>query len=209
MRSFPSTAAAVTALLLSSVGPLPAADTDVHAAREREMLRRTQEALRESQAQNAELAAQKTAAEKQADEKLQAAAVELDATRKKSRSAQAALQTQLESALSKQTELTGLLADVNRQLSALASKQQTTAGDLRQTQQDLQASKASTASCEAKNLQLYRYSQELMTRYQKKGVWASLEQKDPLLGIKEVGIENVLQEYQGKLDAEKITPGTH
>jgi hypothetical protein len=206
MRSNLVTMIATAALVLLAGGAPFAADTDVRAAREREMLRRTQEALRESQAQNAELLAQKTAAEKQADEKLKAAGVELESAHKASRSAQAALQAQLQTAAGKQTELTGLLADANRQLAAVASKQQQTAGQLKQSQQDLEASKARNASCETKNLQLYQYSQELMARYQKKGVWAALEQKEPFSGVKEVRIENVLQEYQTKLDAQRIKP---
>jgi len=210
MRTYGQTAAAFAALFLAVQGAALAGDTDVRASREHEMLKRTQEALRQSQAQNAELAAQlaaqKVSAEKQADEKLKAAAAQLDSTRKASRGAQAALQTQLQSAASKQTELTTLLADANRQLHTIAAKQQQTAGELRRTQDQLKASKASNTACEAKNLQLYQYSQELMARYQKKGVWAALEQKEPFSGVKEVRIENVLQEYQTKLDAQRIKP---
>ena len=209
MQSYGWTAAACAAFLLAVQGAALAGDTDVRASREHEMLKRTQEALRQSQAQNAELAAQlaaqKVSAEKQADEKLKAAAAQLDSTRKASRGAQAALQTQLQSAASKQTELTTLLADANRQLHTIAAKQQQTAGELRRTQDQLKASKASNTACEAKNLQLYQYSQELMARYQKKGVWAALAQKEPT-GIKEVSVENLLQEYQQKLDAQRIKP---
>jgi chromosome segregation ATPase len=209
MQSYGWTAAACAAFLLAVQGAALAADTDVRASREREMLKRTQEALRQSQAQNAELtaqlAAQRVTVEKQADEKLKAAAAQLDSTRKASRSAQAALQAQIQSAASRQTELTTLLADANRQLNAIAAKQQATAGELRRTQDQLKASKASNTDCEAKNLQLYQYSQELMTRYQKKGVWAALAQKEPT-GIKEVSVENLLQEYQQKLDAQRIKP---
>ena len=208
MQSYARGAAAIAVLLVTVQGSAFAADTDARVAREREMLRRTQEALRQSQAENAELVAQKTSTEQQADAKVKAATAELDSTRKASRSAQAALQAQLQSAAVKQAELTTLLADANRQLTAIASKQQNTAGELRHTQQDLEASEARNTACEAKNLQLYRYSQELMTRYQQKGVWAALGQKDPLFGVKEVGIENLLQEYQTKLDAQKIKPGT-
>ena len=207
MDRYGPTAAAFALLLIAVQGFAAAADTDVRASREREMLKRTQEALRQSQAQNAELVAQQATAEKQADEKLKAAADQLESTRKTSRSAQAALQAQLQSAASKQTELTTLLADANRQLSAIAAKQQDTAGQLRRTQEQLKASEASTTACEAKNLKLYQYSQELMTRYQQKGVWAALAQKEPT-GIKEVGLENLMQEYQQKLDSQRIKPAS-
>ena len=39
----------------------------------------------------------------------------------------------------------------------------------------------------------------------RKGVWAALAQKEPT-GIKEVSVENLLQEYQQKLDAQRIKP---
>jgi len=197
----------LSALLLlgTSVDTL-AADTDPHAAREHEMLRRTQEALHQSQAENAELAAQKAAVEKQSDEKLKSAAADLEASQKASKSAQASLRAQLDGAASAQGELNRKLAEANQQIAALTAQQEDAAGKLKRTQQELDTSRASNASCEAKNLQLYHYSQELMTRYQQKGVWAALSQKEPLTGIKEVGIENVLQEYQQKLDSQKIKP---
>jgi len=197
-------AAAIGVLLLVAQGLAFAADTDARASREREMLKRTQEALRESQAENAELTAQKQHVEQQADDKLKAAAAQLDTVRKESKSAQGALRLQLENAAGTQAELNRKLADANRQIAALTAQTQDAAKELKHTQEQLESSKASTASCEAKNLKLYQYSQELITRYQKKGVWAALAQKEPT-GIKEVGIENLMQEYQQKLDAQKIT----
>jgi hypothetical protein len=196
--------AAIIAVLLSVAGSALGADADVKASREREMLRRTQEALRQSQAENAELAAQKEHAVLEADDKLKAATAQLDTVRKQSKSAEGALRLQLENAANAQSDLNRKLADANRQIATLTSQQLGTAGELKHTQAQLEASKASNTSCEAKNLQLYQYSQELMTRYQKKGVWASLAQKEPVTGIKDVRVENLLQEYQQKLDAQKI-----
>jgi len=39
-------------------------------------------------------------------------------------------------------------------------------------------------SCEAKNVTLYGYAEEVLQRYKEEGVWASLSQKDPLFGLK-------------------------
>jgi len=203
MRKYSRWVAAIAVGLTVSTSAL-AADSDVRASREREALRRTQEALRQSQAENAELTAQKDHAAQQADEKLKAATAQLDSVRRESKSAQSALRVQLENAASTQADLTRKLAEANRQIAALTSQQQDAAGHLKQTEQQLDASKTANASCEAKNLKLYQYSQELITRYQKKGVWAALAQKEPT-GIKEVGIENLMQEYRQKLDAQKIT----
>lgn len=202
----PVSAVAVAMIALSVASSVFAAEGDTRATREREMLRRTQEALRESQAQSAELSAQKAAAERAADEKLKAAAAQLDSARSTSRSAQAALHAQLESAASAQADLTRRLADANRQIAQLTSQQQEAAERLKRSQQELEASKAGSASCETKNLRLYQYSQELVTRYRQKGVWAALAQKEPVTGIREVGVENLLQEYREKLDSQRIKP---
>ncbi len=37
-------------------------------------------------------------------------------------------------------------------------------------------------------------------------MWASLLQKEPVFGLKQVGVENVVQEYQLKYDAQKVKP---
>ena len=194
---------AVAALLWGVAG---AADQDSKAAREHEMLRRTQEALRESQAEASELTAGKAAAE----QKVKAASDQLETARRESRNAAASLRAQLQTATGAQAELTQKLAEAARQLAALTDKQRETAGQLteresqlKRVQQDLESSKTANTSCEAKNLKLYEYSQALLDRYHKKGVWAALAQKEPVFGIKEVGIENVVEEYRGKLDEQR------
>jgi chromosome segregation ATPase len=198
-------------VMLSFAGASFAADTDSRDAREREMLRRAQEALRQSQSDNGELARAKLDAE----QKLQAAAAELQSARNSSKAGAASLHTQLQASAAAQVELTRKLDDVNRQLAALTTEHRDTAGqlasrnsELKQVRLDLEQSKASGASCEAKNLQLYTYSQELLNRYQKKGVWAALNQKEPLTGLNEVSMENVVQEYREKLKSQKLTPST-
>lgn len=209
-------AAGAMALVLTLGGVAHGADPDSKLLREREMLRRAQESLRQSQADNAELARAKV----EAEQKLKEATAQIDAARSASKSAQSsqsALHTQLQTATASQTELTQKLDDANRQLLALGARQKETAGQLstsesqlRQVRQDLESSRATNNSCEAKNLQLYQYSQDLVQRYEKKGVWAALTQKEPVFGIREVGMQNVVQEYQEKLAIQKIAapPGT-
>lgn len=203
--------AAVAMFVVIGISGANAADPgDARAAREREMLRRAQEALRQSQEENADLGRSKADAE----QKLKDAASQLDSARNASKSAQSALKVQLQSAAAAQADLKQQLERAQQQIALLTSQQLETAkrlgareSELKQTQQDLQLGKTANASCEAKNLQLYEYSTELVQRYQKKGVWSALAQKEPVLGIKEVGIENVVQEYQEKLASQKITPG--
>jgi chromosome segregation ATPase len=200
----------VLVLLAAWTGVAGAQDSEARSAREREMLHRTQEALRQSQSENNDLAR----AKQDAEQKLKASAEELEKAGRASKSAlsaQTALRAQLKTAADAQSDLAGKLEVANQQLAAVNQKQRETASELsaresqlKQLQQDLETAKASGAACEAKNLKLYEYSQALLERYHRKGVWDALAQKDPVLGIKEVGVENVVQEYHEKFETQKV-----
>jgi chromosome segregation ATPase len=194
---------------LGVCGPSPvlAAEEDT-TARLREMLHRTQEALRQAQSDNADLSRAKIAAEA----KLQAANKDLEAARGVSK-AELALRGQLQTTKAAQDDLTRRLGDTTDRLAATNAKLGDTAkqlaardAELAQARQGLEQSKTETVSCETKNLKLYTYSQELLQAYRKKGVWASLAQKDPVLGLREVDVENVVQEYRVKFASQKIKP---
>jgi chromosome segregation ATPase len=193
-----TSAVALAILGVTLAGLAFAADTDSKSSREREMLRRAQEALRQSQADNGALAQSKADAE----QKLKDAADKLDVARNSSKSEQASLRAKLETAAEAQADVARQLAEAKQQIAVLTAKQQEAAAQLiardsqlKHTQEDLDSSKTAAASCEAKNLKLYEYSQQLAQRYQRKGVWAALAQKEPVLGIGAVKTENVVQEY--------------
>jgi chromosome segregation ATPase len=184
---------------------------DATVERTREMLRRTQEALRQAQTDNAELTRAKSAAE----EKALAAAKQTDAAVSGSKTAQQSLRAQLSAAQSVQADLSQKLAAANAQLAGLGDKQRETAqllanrdAELTQTKQLLELSKATNLRCEDKNGKLYTYGQEVLERYKNKGVFTALSQKEPVFGFKDVAIENVVQEYKIKMAAEKIKPAT-
>jgi chromosome segregation ATPase len=195
--------------LLVCASPLRAvaADEDT-TARVREMLHRTQEALRQAQSENAEL----TRAKADAEQKLQAATQQLAAARGVSK-AEIALRGQLQTTKAEQEDLAHKLSDANeRQVAAgmklneMAKQLGARDAELAQLKLGLEKSKTETAGCETKNLKLFSYSQDLLQAYRKKGVWASLSQKDPVLGLKEVDIENVVQEYRLKFASQQIKP---
>jgi len=200
---------AMIVLTVAGTGVVRAAD-DEATARVKEMLHRTQEALRQAQSENAELQRAKTDAE----QKLQAATKQIDEEQsgaKAAKAAKAALGAKLTSAESAQAETTRKLGAATEQLAATTAKLSETSkelaarkSELAETKQALVKSQTATASCETKNLTLYSYSAELLQRYKNKGVWASLAQKDPVFGLKEVDVENVVQEYQLKFDSQKI-----
>lgn len=187
--------------------PVMAAEEDT-TARLREMLHRTQEALRQAQSDNADLSRAKI----EAEAKLQTANKDLEAARGVSK-AELALRGQLQTTKAAQDDLTHRLGDATERLAATNAKLSDTAqrlaardAELAQARQGLEQSKTETVSCETKNLKLYTYSQDLLQAYRKKGVWASLAQKDPVLGLKEVDVENVVQEYRVKFASQKIKP---
>jgi DNA repair exonuclease SbcCD ATPase subunit len=197
------------ALLVCALPAMVRADDDSAVARAKEMLHRTQEALRQAQADNADLAHAKADAE----QKLQAATQQIQATQSGSKSAQASLNAKLTSAQGVQAELERKLSDANAQLAATNTKLGDTSkqlaareSELAQVKQMLEQSKTANASCEDKNLKLYSYAEAVLERYKNKGVWASLAQKEPVFGFKEVGVENVVQEYRLKFAAERVKP---
>lgn len=210
MRRTMVTLAALLGLVAAAAAT--AAD-DPKAAREHEMLRRTQEALRQSQSEAGELAQSKT----QAEAKLKSTNDELEALRNASKSTQGSLRSQLQTSTAAQAELTRQLEDARRQLAALTAKDRETSAALKARESELATSQAdlktigtANASCEAKNLKLYEYSQDMATRYKNKGVWASMSQKEPVFGLGDIQTQTLLQEYHEKLAAQRIaTPAGH
>jgi chromosome segregation ATPase len=200
---------AVISALLMAAGGVPGAagaGEEDTTARLREMLHRTQEALHQAQSDNAELTRAKT----EAQQKLNAATKDLEAARGVSK-AELALRGQLQTTKAAQDELVRKLGETNTALAAANTKLNETAkqltgreAELAQVKQGLERSKTVNAMCEDKNLKLYGYAQEVLQAYKKKGVWAALSQKDPVLGLKEVDVENVVQEYRLKMASQKI-----
>lgn len=59
-------------------------------------------------------------------------------------------------------------------------------------------------SCQTKNGRLYELNREILAQYHDKGFLDALVQADPLTGIKSVQVENILEEYRDKLDAQRV-----
>lgn len=191
---------------LAALSSAQAAD-DSKNSREREMLRRAQEALRQSQTESAALAQSKS----EAEQKLKDADAQLNVLRNSSKSEQAGLRAKLKAASDSEASLNTQLTAARQQLAELTAKQAETAKMLneretllKRVQSDLDSSHASGASCEAKNLKLYEYSQELARRYEQKGVWTAMRQKEPVTGIGAVGMDNLLQEYREKAASQRV-----
>ncbi len=78
-------------------------------------------------------------------------------------------------------------------------------GQIADMNQDIESKNASIEEFDEKNLKLFEANQELMDLYQNKSTLDALLQKDGITGLKEVKIENILQEYRLKLENNRIT----
>jgi archaellum component FlaC len=189
---------------------------DKQAARSQDQLRRLRQQVQQlQQAQQAQQQSeQKIALEKAAtDEQLKRRSSELGATGKKLRDAErqlADLDTRVKTVEQERDALTAKLADTSKKLADLdllqrdtASKLGTRDGEARGLQSSLTAELAERKRCEANNIALYQYGRELMSLYENKGVVTAIRQREPLFGMGQVKIENMLEEYRDKLDAQK------
>lgn len=59
-------------------------------------------------------------------------------------------------------------------------------------------------SYDEKNTKMAQINRELLLRYQKKGLFDVLLQREPLTQIKRVEIENIVQEYQDNIDRQEV-----
>jgi endonuclease III len=65
---------------------------------------------------------------------------------------------------------------------------------------------AQMAMCTDKNQKLIELSADLLERYRKKGLAEVASQHDPLLGIGQVQMFNLVQDYRDRTDAQRSTP---
>ncbi len=63
------------------------------------------------------------------------------------------------------------------------------------------------ADRETKNLALYQLGGEILTRYQKAGLGTAIFDKEPFIGVSRVKLENLVQDYKGKLQDQVVVPG--
>lgn len=71
----------------------------------------------------------------------------------------------------------------------------------------LQAQTTNFSACYENNKKLYDINSDLLTRYESKGFGDVLKQKEPFTGVKQVEIENLVQDYRYRIDDLKIPDG--
>jgi chromosome segregation ATPase len=103
------------------------------------------------------------------------------------------------------------LNDLLGQHSSLRAQEKTTVEKLKAVEhqgQDLQSKldemTRQNGICEAGNRKLYQLNVELLERYKKKSVFDAVLQHEPLTGLKDVEMQNIIQKYRDEIDAQRI-----
>ncbi len=68
------------------------------------------------------------------------------------------------------------------------------------TQANLKTTEDELLVCANHNVKLYSTNRELLSQYEEKGVWSALKQQEPMTGLSQVQIENMIQNYRDIID---------
>jgi chromosome segregation ATPase len=181
----------LTVWSLTLAGGVAAQDANANA--QKNALAKAQFMLRQATAEKAELQQQADALKQQV-EKL---ARELAATQSDAGAAKQKMQSgfaeTIEQWRQRDARQTGQLEELRAQLKAQAEQRAAVEAQL-QVQTD------NFNVCYGNNKQLFDINRELLGRYEGKGVFAALRQKEPFTGVSQVEVENLVQDYRYKLD---------
>lgn len=88
----------------------------------------------------------------------------------------------------------------NERLKESLAKLRETLMELRKAEATLSDQKAQVTACMRMNVQLYDAGKDLLTKYEQKGVWDALAQREPITGLKQVEVENLIEDYRYKIE---------
>jgi chromosome segregation ATPase len=186
------------------------------ARRQQQQVQQLQQQVTQAQAEKAKVEQDKAAIAKELQDKAQAAS-RAGAAQKASVAKLAALEAEKTQLAAKVSELERVLDDVKRTAEqALADKDR----DLLRAATAFKAKEGERADwqgrfgqqvrmateCTDKNERLLRLNAELLSRWQGKGVFDALRQREPVLGFNDVQIFNLVQDYRDRADAERFVP---
>ena len=197
----------LSALMLLAVAPAQAANKrDPN----KEALRRMQIQVQQVEDKKAALEQDKAALGKELDT-LKKKTGELTSSAARANQGKAKLEKEAEAlrqdkaALSEQVaQLKQELGDSQKALHDTRQSLQQETGEKQRLAQNLTMQDKAVAICETKNQMLYRYDVELINRAQRRGSLEALLEVEPVLGLKRVQIENLLEEYRDKVDGQRV-----
>lgn len=169
-----------------------------------EALAKAQFMLRQAAAEKSKLTAenQKLAAE---NATLSKRIAELEARYEKQKSSSAkksAAQSQrYETTLKQLSEERDAHRETSAKLKQLGQEQQRVVGIAKHQVEAIEL-------CVNNNRKLYDINRELLGQYEEKGVWGALTQAEPFTGLKQVEIENLVDDYQYRLDDLRVDATT-
>lgn len=194
--------------VVTSFDVIAASDKD---AKDRQAMHRLQMQLNAAQQEKADLADQVEALKKQVGD-LDAKGLTLEKKLKgQSRRIAELSDKQQKTELTDKQQLAELSArnqETEKKLKEMEQQFVTTSKNLQQTQLEKEQEKKKLDGdihvCEQKNSELYLLSAKLMDKYQEKGVMEAIRQVEPFTQLEKVKIENLMQEYRDKTDANRI-----
>ncbi len=189
----------VLAAFLALPGATLAQSADKKADAAREQARRLQQANRKLEQDKAQLAKEKT----EVETRLKAVEDDLDAARRKSALAgrqAAALEKDLEAARAEKEKLAGQLAETEKRLAETGDKLRKEEAERKRLDALSAQQKQSIAQCEGLNARLHDEGVALLERYRTKGCFDAALQAEPFTGLKQVEIENFIEDSRDKLD---------
>lgn len=189
------------------------------ANRDREILRRVQEAQKQAEDARARAETEKAAVEGQlADVQKKAKAVEvgvaqerrratdlqqkLDAMTRDHASADAERKSLAEKLRQAQAQIDQATAELARRDEALTAR----ASEVAALQSSGRQGAAALAMCEEKNSALAGVATELMEKYRDVGFWEALKRREPFTRVRRVEVENLLEEYRDRVEASRVAP---
>jgi chromosome segregation ATPase len=186
---------------------------DKAARRAQLQLQNLQQQVQEAQAAKSKVEADKAAVDQQLGEQTQ----QLEQLK----AAMAKVNARLKTSEAQRAELTTTVATLEKQLAddkrsheeALAQKvrelaQYTKLRDEQQAQLQRKHDDQVTlvSECTTRNDKLIHLNSELLTRYRNKSVSDVVKQREPVFGVGDVEMFNLIQDYRDKADAERFVP---
>lgn len=101
-----------------------------------------------------------------------------------------------------ETQKSGI-AELNQQIKKLQTELATAEVQRKSMSSNFQQKEKKIEQCEAKNAKLYQYGQDLVKIYDRPSTYEQVMRTEPFFQLKRVELENILQDYQDKLDEQK------
>jgi DNA repair exonuclease SbcCD ATPase subunit len=172
---------------------LDAVAQDTNANAQRNALNKAQFMLKQATAEKTELQQQLAALQKQVDgleRDLDAAKTDASAGRQK---LQTGFNETIEQWRQRDARQLGQLEQLRAQLKEQSEQRA-------MLDEKLQVQTGNFSICYDNNRKLLDLNREILAQYENKGVFDALRQKEPVTGLKQVEVENLVQDYRYKID---------